>query len=74
LMTFLDSPGKVMLLLRLCYQYHKKSGKTYLNIDDWAMIFPFGTPTEDEFNQMWESQKLYGERPDNMVDYVEYWK
>jgi hypothetical protein len=80
LLTMLKTPGDCMILLRLCHQYHKKTGKTFLDINDWCEMFPFGVPTEDEKQQWWESQKIpYEDRPagslmDNLVDIPELWK
>lgn len=74
--TFVNTPGRVMILLRLCYQYWKNTGKEIIDIDDFAYIFPWGTPTESELEQMWNSQK-YFDRPencsDNLLDYPELW-
>lgn len=71
ILTFVNSPGNIMILLRLCYQYFKKTNKSLLNIEDWSNIFPFGYPTTQELNQMWLSQKLPNNN--NMVDYPELW-
>jgi hypothetical protein len=70
----IDSPGKMMLLLALCFQYHQKNKKTLLTLNDWANMFPWGMPTKEEFHQMWDSQKREGEPLGNMVDNPEYWK
>jgi len=74
IVTFATSPGNLMILLRLCYQYWKKTNKSLLNVADWANIFPMGVPTNEELIQMWDSQKHQNEPLSNMVDNVVYWK
>jgi hypothetical protein len=75
MMTFATNPGKIMLLLRLCYQYHKKTRKTMLGINEWGEMFPWGTPTEEEMESMWDSQKKMGEPVGgNMLDNPKYWR
>lgn len=75
--SFIDRPGKIMIFLRLCFQYWRDTGKKLIGIEDFAMIFPNGTPTDDELRTMWKSQK-YFDRPsnsfsDNILDYPESW-
>lgn len=67
--TFAKNPGKLMILLRLCYQYHQKTQQTFLGIDEWTQLF---VPTDQELKQMWGSQK----HPDydNLLDNPFYWK
>lgn len=76
ILTFVDNPGKTMLLLRLAYQYWKKTNKEYLSIKEWCEIFPWGTPTEEELKQMWDSQKCSREGfgSDNLLDKAELWE
>jgi len=72
IMTMCDTPGVLMILLRLCYQYYLKTGKTLLGIEDWAFMFSESIPTASELDIMWESQKR-DSLIDNMVDDVQYW-
>ena len=75
LVTFVDTPANAMILLRLCWQYWKRTRKEFLNIEDWAFIFPMGTPTQLELKKMWESQKRKDEPiGENMIDNIKYWK
>jgi len=73
---FVDSPGILMILLRLCYQYWRNTGQELIGVEDFAYIFPCGTPNKDELKEMWESQK-YRDHPalssDNLLDYPELW-
>ena len=74
---FIDRPAKIMMLLRLCYQYWRDYGGTLLNIETFCLMFPNGTPSDDELRVMWKSQK-YLDRPadcfsDNLLDYAESW-
>lgn len=71
MICFLNSPGKVMLLLRMCFEYAEEHHKTLLNASDWVYMFPWGVPSEEEWEQMWDSQKQDGL---NMVDNIMYWK
>ena len=75
LKTWADNPGKVMMLLRLVYQEWKRTGQTYFTLSDWAeKFFPFGTPSDNEQEQWWNSQKNENEPLKNMVDNQKYWK
>jgi len=51
LMTTFTNPGKVMILLRLCYQEHLKTGCSYFDIETWCDMFSFGPPTEEELSK-----------------------
>lgn len=76
LLTFVRDPGKVMILLRLCYQYWKMTGKNFIGINDFAEMFPFGTPSNQELKKIWESQKRKNYKSgesDNLLDYPELW-
>lgn len=68
-----NTPGKAMIILALSFQYYNKNPKSLLTIEDWANIFPFGMPSEKEFDQMWDSQKKSDEPLGNMVDNPENW-
>ena len=75
LRCWVDTPGCIMMLLRLIYQEWKKTGKTYFDLNDFCMsIFPIGFPTEEEQESWWDSQKASDEPIGNMVDNSEYWK
>mgnify|MGYP001021929473 CR=1 FL=1 len=71
IMTWVSSPGKLVALLWLCHNYHKQTGKTLLNIEDWTNMFPWGTPTDKEFGLWWDKQKC---KYDNKVDLLSLWK
>jgi len=69
-----NNPGKVIMLLWLCHQEYKKSGKDYFTASDWGYnIFPMGVPTEEDQCDWWDSQKSAGEPLGNMVNNPEYW-
>lgn len=72
-MTMCDTPGTIMILLRLCYQHYLKTGSTLLGIEDWTYMFPNGVPTDIELDTMWESQKNKNEFLGNMIDNAQYW-
>ena len=70
------NPGKIIMLLWLAHQYHKKvhhRNITLLGIDEWVDIFPFGVPTEKEMERMWESQKAPGAPSGNLLDDIKTW-
>ena len=76
LMTFVDRPGNVMILLRLCYQYYMKTKTEMLGISEWAELFPMGVPSDKELEQMWDSQKSRGGEffTGNMLDNPKVWE
>ena len=50
----------------------KKTGKSNFDIKTWAEeMFPFGAPTKEELDKMWDLQKSGSK---NMVDNINYWK
>jgi len=76
-MIAFNNPGKVMILLRLCYQYWRDENEALIGIENFAQIFPWGAPTDEELKKMWDSQK-YFDRPsdhlnDNLLDYYDSW-
>jgi len=78
--TFVNTPGDIMTLLWLCHQYHKRTKKTLLGLEEWVDIFPFGTPSDSDKSAWWDSQKLtsdernvVGSSSDNLVDYSHLW-
>ena len=75
--TFVDRPGVVMILLRLCWQEWKKNGTDYFGIEIWAnKMFPWGVPENKELETMWDSQKGFAcglEKMDNLLDSPEAW-
>jgi len=78
LLTFIKGPAHIMATLWLskCYCEKMDKAKGYmLTIEDWANIFPFGAPTQEEFETWWDSQKCERRNGgmDNLVDYVEEW-
>ena len=74
-LCFANNPGKIMILLRLCFQYWLKTERSFLGISEWVDIFPSGVPTEKELEQMWDSQKFSeaGVMTDNLVDCPSLW-
>lgn len=74
ILTFAKSPGLIMIGLWQAHQYSKRTGKSLLGIADWCHIYPMGTPTEEECNTFWDSQKADGEPLGNMLDNVKYWQ
>ena len=77
LITFANTPGMIMGMLWLAKCYSDKVGKKRLTVQDWCEMFPVGTPTEEECEKWWDSQKITWERKgmesDNTVDYPELW-
>lgn len=74
MLTFVNNPGKVMFLLRICYQYWKKTGCFDFNLDTWSRdIFPFGVPSEEYYNFWWDNQKYPGAPLGNLVDIASFW-
>ncbi len=74
---FINNPAKIIMLLKLCYQYWRDHGTTILNIETFCKMFPFGTPSDDELKVMWVYQK-WPDHPDdcfsdNLLDYPESW-
>jgi len=77
IITWVDSPAKTVCLLYMAFKYHKKTGKDILDIEAWANMFPWGTPTEEEFQKWWLSQKYEDkENPmkDNLIDDFNLWQ
>ena len=73
LMSFVDSPAKVMILLWLSHMHAKKTGTDYLDIKEWCMLFPMGTPSDEELRIMWDSQKCPNSPLGNMLDDYKNW-
>jgi len=71
--TAFTNPGKIMILLWLAYQYYKKNQVPFLSLNEWTAIFPFGVPTEEELQRMWESQKAPGAPMGNLLDDIRTW-
>lgn len=72
--TFVDSPGNIMALLRLCWQHWQESGETEFNIHCWCSnLFPYGTPSESDLKIWWDSQKSENAPLGNLVDIAELW-
>ena len=74
--TFVDRPGLAILLLRLCWQEWKKNGTTKFDLNIWGTkLFPFGVPTEEELEAMWDSQKGFNNNSnvDNLLDLSDNW-
>lgn len=79
LLCGMNSPGKAMIVLALAFQYYKEKKSScsdmssLLTIDDWANMFPWGFPSDSEFQLMWESQKSADEPHGNLVDNPRHW-
>ena len=73
-LSFCDNPAKLMITLWLANKYHKDTGKDLLTAEDWAEMFPMGTPTDEECHTFWDSQKADGEPLGNMLDNGNYWQ
>jgi hypothetical protein len=73
-LTFVDVPGKVMALLRICWQHWKKSGKTEFNLFCWCSeLFPHGVPSDSDLQSWWDSQKDNNAPLGNLVDRSDLW-
>jgi len=69
--TWVNNPGRVMGLLWVCQQYSKKNNTPQvLTVNDFCYMFPLGVPTDQEFDNWWDSQK---EGSNNKVDNPDYW-
>ena len=47
------------------------------NLDEVVNVFPYGWPTDEAYNQMWDSQKIPwipDQRTDNLLDRPDTWK
>ena len=73
-LTFADNPGKLMILLWETNKYHKRTGKDFIGIEDWCLIFPDGTPSDDDMKTFWDSQKSDEDPLGNMLDNGSYWQ
>ena len=64
------NPGKaVMWAWQLAYLSHNIF-KGPIDINKWVLKFPFGVPTEDVYEKIWDLQKGPG---DNLLDQKKYW-
>lgn len=75
MVTWVTNPGKVMILLRMCYQLYKKKGTACFNLDVWCKeLFPGGVPSDKALQEYWDSQK-HPEAPlGNLLDLEDNWK
>jgi hypothetical protein len=71
LSTWVTSPGRAMIMLAICQEYVANHDKKLLGIIEWVGIFPFGVPTDEEFDKMWDGQKVNGS---NLVDDQNFFK
>ena len=71
-----DRPGKVVMWAHTLNELFVKHGRQ-VTLHDWTMSFPMGIPTEEEYERMWDLQKVIPEpgvfRTDNMVDDFNSW-
>lgn len=79
----LDTPGIAVLLAY--YLQYKLPKNTIVNIDIYSkQLFPFGNFSKKQLNDIWSAQKVLKSdnvskytcigAPDNLIDYLEYWK
>jgi len=78
LMTFVRNPAHVMGLLWVTHCHSVRTGLRTYDLNVWSSeLFPMGTPSKEEFEKWWVSQKVTWEthfpEPDNMVDYPNLW-
>jgi hypothetical protein len=66
-----DSPGKWMCLLWIVHNVAKARNQKLFTLENWCEMFPWGTPTEEEFQTWWDSQK--DEHGNNRVDNPQEW-
>lgn len=55
-----NSPGTSVMWAYSCLLKAQESDTNYYGIDAWAYDFPFGIPTDDEMQRIWEQQKEGG--------------
>jgi len=71
-----DRPGMVVMWAHTLNELFVKQGKQ-VTLSDWTMKFPYGIPTEKEYERMWDLQKVIPEpgvfKTDNMVDDFKSW-
>lgn len=70
-----DSPGKVVMWAYTLNELFVKQGRK-VTMEDWINEFPMGVPTEEEYQAMWELQKIKGPTnggSDNMIDDFRNW-
>ena len=71
-----DRPGKIVMWAHTLNELFVQQGRQ-VTLADWTMKFPFGIPTEKEYERMWDLQKVVPEpgvfRTDNMVDDFKSW-
>ena len=76
--SFVESPGNLIILLRILYEVKKNipAIRTF-DIKTLAqVVFPCGVPTKEGLSKMWESQKFHDPNVtgDNLLDIKEYWE
>jgi hypothetical protein len=75
MITFASNPGRIMILLRLCWQQYMKNGTKLFDFNTWATdMFPWGVPTEQELEVMWDSQKAAEQPLGNLLDNEDVWR
>lgn len=75
IVTFVDNPGKIMALLRLCWQHWRDTNNTNFNLNYWVSeMFPWGIPSDSEIQKWWDSQKSPGAPLGNLVDDASLWQ
>ena len=64
------NPAKAVMW---AYTLYKNNIKTF---DEWVHAFPMGFPTDEAYNQFWDSQKVRDdyEGSDNLLDRRETWE
>jgi hypothetical protein len=71
------SPGAAVMYCHYLAYFCKQHNIIWLTFDDFCMkAFPWGFPSEEDLNILWDSQKVHkdsSEQPgtDNLLDYLE---
>ena len=71
-----NSPGKAVMWAHTLNELHIKLGRK-VTLGDWTSAFPMGIPTDEEYERVWDMQKVVPDldkgRGDNMIDDFEQW-
>ena len=69
-----DRPGKVVMWAHTLNEMFVKLGRQVM-LKDWVEEFPMGVPTEEEYQRVWELQKItpVDRGGDNLIDDFSQW-
>lgn len=70
-----DRPAKIVMWAHTLNEIFVKTGRP-VTLADWVQYFPMGIPTEEEYQRVWELQKITpppGIIGDNMIDDFKQW-